>query len=231
MMKIIRADERHFADHDWLKTYWLFSFADYHDPENVQFGSLRVFNDDVVAPHEGFPAHPHREMEIVTMVLDGEVTHEDSLGNKTVIRAHDVQRMSAGTGITHSEFNLATAPVHFYQVWFTPRERRLAPSYAQHHFDPSCWHNKLAALVSGHGNAPIVINAEATVYRSRLDEEARVEHRAAPGRGTFVYVSAGALSVAGHKLHVGDQLRSDDAGDVEIGAVSPSEFILIDVAL
>ena len=231
MMRIIPAEQRHFADHDWLKTYWLFSFAEYYDPENVQFGNLRVFNDDVVAPREGFPSHPHREMEIVTIVLDGEVTHEDSLGNKTIIRAHDVQRMSAGTGIVHAEFNLAAAPVHFYQVWLTPRERHLAPSYAQHHFEPSDWHNKLAPLASGHGDAPIIINAEATLYRSRLDEKARVIHRVPSGRGTFVYVSAGALSVAGHTLHAGDQLRSDDTGDITIEALSPSEFILIDVAL
>ncbi|OQW95695.1 MAG: hypothetical protein BWK77_07025 [Verrucomicrobia bacterium A1] len=117
MTQVIRAAQRHFSDFGWLKTFWLFSFSDYYDPENVQFGTLRVFNDDVVAPGTGFPAHPHQEMEIITVVLEGEMTHEDSMGNQAVIRAGDVQRMSAGTGLTHSEFNLADKPVHFYQVW------------------------------------------------------------------------------------------------------------------
>ena len=116
MIHVIRADERHFTDFGWLKTYWLFSFSEYYDPTNIQFGALRVFNDDVVAPHTGFGTHPHEDMEIITIVLDGEVTHEDSLGTKAVIRAGDVQRMSAGTGIQHSEFNLGEAPVHFYQI-------------------------------------------------------------------------------------------------------------------
>ena len=117
MIHVIRADDRHFTDFGWLKTYWLFSFSEYYDPVNIQFGALRVFNDDVVAPHTGFGTHPHQEMEIITIVLDGEVTHEDSLGTKAVIRAGDVQRMSAGTGIRHSEFNLGEVPAHFYQIW------------------------------------------------------------------------------------------------------------------
>jgi len=129
MIHVIRADERHFTDFGWLKTYWLFSFSEYYDPTNIQFGALRVFNDDVVAPHTGFGTHPHEEMEIITIVLDGEVTHEDSLGTKAVMRAGDVQRMSAGTGIQHSEFNLGEAPVHFYQFWLYPDICGLAPSY------------------------------------------------------------------------------------------------------
>ena len=125
MIKTIRADERHFSDYGWLKTYWLFSFDTYHDPANLNHGALRVFNDDVVKPGTGFPTHSHREMEIITTVLSGEVTHEDSLGNRAVIRPGDVQRMTAGTGIAHSEYNRGSGPVHFYQIWIFPDERGL----------------------------------------------------------------------------------------------------------
>ncbi len=124
MIDIIKADQRHFSDFGWLQTYWLFSFSSYFDPQNIRFGSLRVFNDDVVNPGTGFPTHPHEEMEIITIVLEGEMTHQDSMGNKTVIKAGDVQRMSAGTGLTHSEYNLAEKPVHFYQIWISARPKR-----------------------------------------------------------------------------------------------------------
>ena len=231
MFKIVSAADRHFSDYGWLKTYWLFSFSDYYDPENTHFGALRVFNDDVVFPGEGFPMHPHREMEVVTIVLDGEVTHEDSLGNRNVIRAHDVQRMSAGTGILHSEFNLAKAPVHFYQVWLTPNQRHVQPSYAQTTIDPSAWNNRLGLLASGHCPSDVVINSDTSIYRARLDEQARLSHKTLNRRGTFIYVSAGALTVAGRTLHAGDQLRTDDEGEIAIIATMPSEFILIDVAL
>lgn len=123
MKRTIRAPERHYNDHGWLKTFWLFSFSDYYDPENINFGSLRVFNDDVVEAGGGFPTHPHSEMEIVSIVLDGQLTHADSMGNKGVIRPCEVQRMSAGTGLTHSEFNDGDTPTHFYQIWLHPDEK------------------------------------------------------------------------------------------------------------
>jgi redox-sensitive bicupin YhaK (pirin superfamily) len=139
--------------------------------------------------------------------------------------------MSAGTGILHSEFNLAKAPVHFYQVWLTPNQRHVQPSYAQTTIDPSAWNNRPGLLASGHCPAEVVINSDTSIYRARLDEHARLSHKAGRHRGTFIYVSAGALQVAGHSLHAGDQLRSDDEGEIAIIATSPSEFILIDVAL
>ena len=136
MIQVITATERHFSDFGWLKTYWLFSFADYYDPGNIQFGALRVFNDDVVEPGAGFPTHPHEEMEIITLVQSGEITHEDSMGNRAVMRAGEVQRMSAGTGLTHSEFNLGREPVHFFQVWILPdkgaRARLRAAQFLRH---------------------------------------------------------------------------------------------------
>ena len=156
MIQVIRADERHFTDFDWLKTYWLFSFSEYYDPTNIQFGALRVFNDDVVAPHTGFGTHPHEEMEIITIVLDGEVTHEDSLGTKAVMRAGDVQRMSAGTGIHHSEFNLGEVPAHFYQIWIYPDTSGLPPSYDQKSFAGTVWTNRLVPVASGQGVPDVV---------------------------------------------------------------------------
>jgi quercetin 2,3-dioxygenase len=132
------------------------SFSEYYDPENIQFGALRVFNDDVVAPHTGFGTHPHEEMEIITIVLDGEVTHEDSLGTKAVMRAGDVQRMSAGTGIHHSEFNLGEVPAHFYQVWIYPDTSGLPPSYDQKSFAGTMWTNRLVPVASGQGLPDVV---------------------------------------------------------------------------
>ncbi len=170
MINIIRADDRHFSDFGWLKTYWLFSFSNYYDPNNIQFGAIRVFNDDVVEPGTGFPTHPHQEMEIITIVLKGEMTHQDSMGNKTVITAGDVQRMSAGTGLTHSEFNLATEPVHFYQIWIYPDQKGLQPSYDQKRFSPNDWNNRLLPVASGL-NVPgtVTFHTNATIYRCHLE--------------------------------------------------------------
>jgi quercetin 2,3-dioxygenase len=134
MIERIAAAHRHFRDFGWLKTHWLFSFDDYNDPENINFSSLRVFNDDIIAPHSGFPLHGHKEMEIITVMLSGELTHEDSLGNRATIRAGDIQRMTAGRGIRHSEFNHGDIPVHLYQLWIEPRERGLRPSFQEFNF-------------------------------------------------------------------------------------------------
>jgi redox-sensitive bicupin YhaK (pirin superfamily) len=149
MIRVIRANTRHFTDFGWLQTYWLFSFAEYYDPDNIQFGALRVFNGDVVQPQSGFGTHPHEEMEIITLVLDGEVTHEDSLGNRAVIQAGDVQRMSAGTGIRHSEFNRSDHPVHFYQIWIYPDRRGLVPSYDQKRITGVSQKNRLLPVALG----------------------------------------------------------------------------------
>ena len=149
MLEIIKSGQRHFSDFGWLKTFWLFSFASYFDPKNLQFGPLRVFNDDVVEPGTGFPTHPHNEMEIITVVLEGEMTHEDSMGNKAVIKVGDVQRMSAGTGLTHSEFNLAETPVHFYQIWILPDTPGLKPSYDQRNFQPRDWQTHCCRSLPG----------------------------------------------------------------------------------
>lgn len=229
MAQIIRAAQRHFSDLGWLKTFWLFSFSDYYDPENVQFGALRVFNDDVVEPGTGFPTHPHNEMEIVTIVLEGEMTHEDSMGNQAVIRSGDVQRMSAGTGLTHSEFNRAEKPVHFYQIWIPPNRRGLTPSYDQKTFPPDSFRNTLLPVASGQGlpNA-VAFHADATIYRSRLDAGQGVDLKADASRRVFVYVADGKSDVNGQRLRRGDQARIVPDGIVHIQALQTTDLIVID---
>ena len=228
-MKIIRATDRHFSDIGWLKTCWLFSFADYFDPDNVHFGAVRVFNDDIVAPQSGFPKHPHREMEIITVVLEGAITHEDSMGNRTVVAAGDVQRMTAGTGVTHSEFNLADQPVHLYQIWMVPGTPRLPPSYAQQHFEPGQWRNRLLPVASGQGLPDAVtFHTDATIYRAALDAGRKIDFDAVPERGVFIYSSHGRLSVNGEELAQNDQLRIQAGGPLHLTALENTGFILID---
>ena len=227
---IIRAQDRHFTDFGWLQTYWLFSFASYYDPHNIQFGALRVFNDDVVAPGTGFPTHPHEEMEIITIVLDGEMTHQDSMGNKAVIRAGDVQRMSAGTGLTHSEFNLAEQPVHFYQIWVLPDTPRLEPSYDQRSFSPDQWRNRLLPVASGQAIENVVsFHTDATIYRGQLDAGNRLNFDNTAGRRVFVYLTEGELTIDGLVLNRADQARVDTEKPICLVAGADAEFILVDV--
>jgi redox-sensitive bicupin YhaK (pirin superfamily) len=228
--EIIGADSRHFKDLGWLRTYWLFSFGDYYDPENAGHGKLRVFNDDWVAPNAGFPTHPHQEMEIVTIVLGGEITHEDSMGNRGVIKAGEVQRMSAGTGLTHSEYNLADEPLLFYQVWIHPGQRGLSPSYEQRRFQPGDYENRLLPIASGRGHSGAVsINADAAIYRARMDGRVDLAHPAATDRKVFVYVTSGALFLDGLPLGAKDQARIGSAESVTFTAEGDTDFIVIDV--
>jgi len=230
MIDVIKAKGRHFTNFGWLKTYWLFSFSNYFDPHNIQFGALRVFNDDVVEPGTGFPTHPHEEMEIITIVLDGEVTHEDSMGNKAVIRRGDVQRMSAGTGLTHSEFNLATKPVHFYQIWIFPDVAGLKPSYDQRSYDPSEWKNRLLPVASGQKLPSVVtFHTDATIYRCALDSGRSVTFDRTEGRRIFVYLTSGELVVNTVQLGEHDQARFDIEEPLTLVARSGADFILIDV--
>jgi hypothetical protein len=230
MIRIVPAEQRHFSDFGWLKTYWLFSFSDYYDPENVQFGALRVYNDDVVEPGMGFPTHPHQEMEIVTVVLDGEMTHADSMGNKTVIRPGDVQRMSAGTGLTHSEFNLADTPVHFYQIWIFPDVKRLEPTYDQRHFEPETWKNRLLPAASGQNKGgAVTLHTDATIYRADLDKAKTIDFATEDSRRIFVYVTEGGLEVNGQRLTSKDQARIDLESAVRLKALEDTSVVLIDV--
>lgn len=230
MIDIIKASDRHFSDFGWLQTYWLFSFSSYFDPHNIQFGALRVFNDDVVQPGRGFPTHPHEEMEIITIVLTGEMTHEDSMGNKTVIYPGDVQRMSAGTGLTHSEFNLAEETVHFYQIWIFPDIPKLEPTYDQRTYQPEQWKNTLLPVASGQGIlGTVTFHTDATLYRSDLDAGKTVNFKNTHGRRIFIYLTSGQLSLNGQPLTEKEQARIDIEEPLTIKAKTNAEFILIDV--
>ncbi len=230
MIEVIEAEKRHFSDFGWLQTYWLFSFSSYFDPHNIQFGALRVFNDDVVNPGSGFPTHPHEEMEIITIVLEGEMTHQDSMGNKAVIKAGDVQRMSAGTGLTHSEFNLAEDPVHFYQIWIFPDEAGLEPTYDQKNYNSKEWKNLLLPVASGQNiERTVTFHTDATIYRCTLEAGMEVNHKATEGRRIFVYLTEGQITANGEPLRGKDQARIDTDEPLALKAQQDSELILIDV--
>lgn len=232
MLKYISsADRYHAAPVHWLSSYFLFSFADYFDANNVQFGPLRVFNDDNIAPNSGFPQHPHAEMEIVTLVLEGEVTHEDTMGNKTTISKGEVQRMTAGTGMAHAEFNRSDKPLHIYQLWFLPNQKGLAPSYEQKDVDFLDTKNELIPLVSGQKVLEDVVymNSNTTVYWCNLSEEKTVTFKTFPIRLTFLYVKQGTIYVNGTELGPNDQARMTDEHVLEIRASKDAQFILIDL--
>ena len=226
------ADRYHASPASWLSSYFLFSFADYYDPRNLHFGPLRVFNDDTVAPQNGFPQHPHSEMEIVTLVLEGEVSHEDTMGNRTGITAGEVQRMTAGTGLAHSEMNRQDKPLHLYQLWFIPGQKGLAPSYEQKDLNfLKAKKNELVPLVTGQRvlEDVVYINSNSTVYWANLSADKTITYKTFPIRLTFIYVKEGALFVNGAELGPNDQARLADENVVEIKASRDAQFILIDL--
>ncbi len=226
------ATRYHASPVQWLSSYFLFSFADYYDPKNMHFGPLRVFNDDTVAPQNGFPQHPHSEMEIVTLVLDGEVSHEDTMGNRTAITAGEVQRMSAGTGLAHSEMNRQDKPLHLYQLWFMPGTKGLAPSYEQKDLNfLKARKNELVPLVTGQRvlEDVVFINSNSTVYWANLSAEKTITYKTFPIRFTFIYVKEGAIFVNGTELGPNDQARLTAEDVVEIEATRDAQFILIDL--
>ena len=230
MIKIIKAEDRHFNDFGWLQTYWLFSFSDYYDPDNVQFGPLRVFNDDVVQAGKGFPMHRHKEMEIITIILEGELTHEDDMGHASTNQPGDVQRMSAGTGVTHSEFNRSDKPLHLYQIWIEPWEQGLTPSYEQKHFEPEAWEGELLAIASGQDKAGAVpFHADATLYRGSFDAGRSVTYPVDEDRKLFLYLTTGEIMVNGELLEEKDQARMEIDGPLEMEIQQDAELILIDL--
>ena len=228
MLQVVKRNDRHFKDVGWLKTYWLFSFSDYYDADNVQHGALRVFNDDVVEPHTGFSIHPHEEMEIISVVLDGEMTHKDTMGNEMVIRENDVQRMTAGTGLQHSEWNHGDEPVAFFQIWVLPDKKGLEPSYDQKTFSPSHWHSRLGLVASSRANDEVVgLNSEADVYRASLDAGQNLSHALAADHCQFLYVIEGEAEVNGSVIEARDQLRISEEPSLAIKAHMNTDFILI----
>lgn len=234
MIRIIPAEARHLEDSGWLKSYMLFSFSNYYDPDNVQFGSLRVFNDDTVQPGRGFSTHPHSEMEIISVVLEGEITHEDNMGNRGTLGKGEVQHVTAGTGIMHSELNEGSEPLHFYQIWILPSRNGLEPAYSQKKFAETEWKNQLLPLVSGQGfENSLKMSADATIYRSSLERGHIIHLNLQDNSRIFVYMSVGELSVNGQRIGPGDQARIELEQAIHMESVSsgvPAEFILIDVS-
>jgi quercetin 2,3-dioxygenase len=224
--------ERGHANHGWLDTHHTFSFDTYYDPKHMGFRSLRVINEDRVAPGQGFPMHSHRDMEIVTYVLEGGLAHEDDIGNRSTIRPGDAQRMSAGTGVTHSEFNASKeAPVHFLQIWIVPGRRGIAPGYEQKSFTEAERRGKLRVIASpsGQGGA-VTIHQDAELSVALLDRGEVVTHALRPGRAAWLQVARGAVDVGGTKLAAGDGAAISDEAKLEIRATEPSEILLFDLA-
>ncbi len=232
MITVRHGNERGHTQIGWLDSYHTFSFDQYFDPRFMGFRHLRVLNEDRVEPRRGFPTHPHRDMEIITYVLEGALEHKDSMGNGSVIRPGEVQRMSAGTGITHSEFNASDSePVHFLQVWVLPEEKRLQPSYEQRAFpceDGGGGFRLVASRNPHDGAVKIHQNAELFVARLKRGEEAA--HRLAPTRHAWLQVARGAVSLNGNALKAGDGAAVSGEERVEVRADEPSELLLFDLA-
>ncbi|HKQ86328.1 MAG TPA: pirin family protein [Candidatus Acidoferrales bacterium] len=229
MVQVRPSEERGHNEISWLNTRFTFSFDQYYDPAHVQFRSLRVLNEDIVAPGQGFGMHPHRDMEILTWVLEGALQHRDSMGNSGVIRPGELQHMSAGTGVMHSEFNASSKdPVHLLQIWILPERRGLKPSYEQLAYSDADLLNQFA-LVAG-PKAPLTIHQDANLYIARLGEGANVTHTLAPGRHAWVQVAKGAVIVNGKRLVAGDGAAVSSEAVVRVEAPEPSEVLLFDLA-
>lgn len=232
MIKLITAKERHEANiGDWLSSHYLFSFADYYDPANVQFGPLKVFNDDLMQGSSKLPEHPHAEMEVVTVMLDGELKHRDSLGNETTLKAGEVQRISAGTGISHSETNDSDKPAHFYQLWFLPNKKGIAPAYEHMSLDFLDNDDKLTPLVTGQKVLENVLfmNSNSTVYFGKIGQGKDIDFKTFKIRKTLIYITKGTLFVNNVEADQHDQLRLEEQEIISIHGVSDAEFLLIDV--
>jgi quercetin 2,3-dioxygenase len=237
MITIRRSKDRGHADHGWLNTYHTFSFASYHDPAHMGFRALRVLNDDRVAPGRGFGSHAHRDMEIITYVLDGSLSHKDSMGEQHVFGANTIQAMSAGTGVIHSEFNASErAPVHFLQIWIEPAVDDVEPSYQQIPFDPSEKLGRFRLLATPRGNGSngkaALIHQDAFVYAAQLDPGETLEQPLKPGRYAWVQVARGSISVNGQVLEEGDGAAVSDEHGLSFAGQAPNgaEFLLFDLA-
>jgi redox-sensitive bicupin YhaK (pirin superfamily) len=231
MRSLRRSEERGHANHGWLDTYHTFSFAGYHDPAEMGFASLRVINDDRVQPGQGFGMHGHRDMEIITYILDGELEHKDSMGNGSVIRPGDVQRMSAGRGVLHSEFNPSRSdPVHLLQIWIEPNVRGIQPSYEEKRFSDADKKGRLRLVASPDGrDGSVTIHQDAFVYASLLGQGDAVTHRLAPGRKAYVHVARGTLEVNGVRLAGGDGLKVSDEDAIALTNARKAEVLLFDL--
>ena len=232
-MEIIRADERGYADHGWLKTYHTFSFADYYDPERVHFGTLRVVNDDYILGHHGFGTHPHENMEIITIPLEGKLEHKDSTGNSGVIIPGEVQVMSAGSGIMHSEKNPGKEPVQLLQIWIFPNKKDVDPRYEQKQFNDQDCINKMQLLVSPDGrDDSLWIYQNAFLSRMFCDEEKVFSYNPyIKENGVFIFNLEGEIEIHGEKLNKRDTALVQPGSDIAIQAGNDSKFIIIEIPM
>jgi quercetin 2,3-dioxygenase len=232
MITIHKSNDRGHASHGWLDSRFSFSFAEYYDPEHVQFRTLRVMNDDHVAGGGGFPTHPHRDMEIVTYVLDGALAHKDSMGNGSVIRPGDVQYMSAGTGVAHSEFNASEKePVHLYQIWMFPDKKNYEPTYDQKHFTEADKRGKLRLMASPDGrDGSVKIRQHNELYATVLGAGESVKHQLKPERHAYVQVARGSVKLNGKELETGDGAAISEEKSLQLTGVKDAEVLLFDLA-
>lgn len=231
MINIRKNEDRGIVDLGWLQSRHSFSFGNYYDPLHTGYGPLLVLNDDQVRPGQGFGRHGHRDMEIISYVLDGELAHQDSMGNGSVLRPGDVQRMSAGTGVQHSEFNhSATRPVHFLQIWIAPAANGIAPGYEERHFDADSKRGRLRLIASPDGaDGSVPIHQDARMYASLLDADKPLAHTLAPGRRAYVHVARGAISVNGIRLSAGDAAKIEQETAIVLSDAEAAEVLLLDL--
>ena len=231
MLEIRKSADRGLANHGWLNSRHTFSFGSYHDLRHVGFGPLLVINEDRVHPGRGFGTHGHRDMEIISYVLDGELAHKDNMGNGSVLRYGDVQRMTAGTGVMHSEYNHSTtAPVHFLQIWIAPNVNAVAPGYEEKHFDPQSKRGQLRLIASSNGrDGSVLIHQDACIYASVIDTDDYLEHALVAGRSAYLHVIRGSLVVNGVELSGGDGLKLTDMDLVTLASAQAAEVLLFDL--
>ena len=232
MIDVIRSEDRGSADHGWLQSRHTFSFADYQNPERVNFGPLRVVNEDWIAAGKGFDTHPHRDMEIITYMLDGELEHKDSMGNGSVIRPGELQRMTAGTGVMHSEFNPSgDTPAHLLQIWLFPEENGLQPGYEQKLFAPELKHNQWCLVGSRDGrDGSLTIHQDVNLYSSSLDESHTVDVSLGAARHGFLQIARGSVTINGEELVAGDAATLQGEAALTLTATQSSELLLFDMA-
>jgi len=232
MLTIRHAEERGHAQHGWLDSHHTFSFADYYDPAHMGFGALRVINEDRVIPGRGFGTHPHRDMEIVSYVLGGALAHKDSMGTGSTIKPGDVQRMSAGTGVLHSEYNASqSSPVHFLQIWLLPEHRGIQPSYEQKNFPEEEKRGKLRLIAAPDGReGSVTIHTDAAVYAGLFDKGEHAEVELATGRRSWVQVARGQVIVNGQQLSAGDGVALAQESKISVEGVDKGEVLVFDLA-
>ena len=230
MLTLRRSNERGHADHGWLNSYHSFSFASYHDPAHMGFGPLRVINEDRIQPDTGFGTHGHRDMEIISYVLEGELAHKDNLGNGSVIRPGDVQRMSAGTGVQHSEYNHAKAATHFLQIWIEPDVQGIAPGYEEKHFSPADKRGQLKLVASPDGaDGSVKVHQDAKIYAGLFDGTEAAQFALAANRKVYVHVARGSIEINGEKLSPGDAAKISGEVALALANGAKAEVLLFDL--